>query len=90
MCAVLIQGLSSEHCWLAPLVLLCLVIEQAHDTALVRVKHSWPSLYMEFCLQTAMIWLLLWFKTHAFLCHNNSIRFNPQDEYNLEEIFLWV
>lgn len=43
---VLIQGLRSGHCCLAPLVLLRLVIEQADDTALVRVTHTVDHLFI--------------------------------------------
>lgn len=46
--AVLGQGLGSGQCCLVPLTLLCLVTKQADGMALVRVKHSRPSRYIRF------------------------------------------
>lgn len=65
---VLIQGLRSGHCCLAPLVLLRLGIEEADGTALVTVKPSWPSLHTEFCLQTSTIECLFWVSTVGCFC----------------------
>lgn len=78
---VLIQGLRSGHCCLAPLVLLSLGIEEADGTALVTVKPSWPSLHTEFCLQTSTIECLFWVSTVGCFWGNNSTgRVNLQDE----------
>lgn len=86
---VLIQGLHSGLCCLAPLVLLHLLIGQADDAALQGQAQLTISLYGVLPADRYdLVPVLGQYRWVFVCCDNNTDRVNLQDECNLEETFL--